>query len=103
MQTGKWQLIRVTLFARARVLIIYIYLIPKRNMASISKHLRPRNSPDNKGINPITHKVNRVNLIDNAETERKNISHILETFSMAMIERHNIHSDDRDGRKEPAR
>lgn len=39
MQTGKWQLIRVTFFARARARVVNRISYSETNMANISKHL----------------------------------------------------------------
>lgn len=89
MQTGKWQLIRVTLFMRARARILNrIYILFQSGTWRIYSNicLFVKFSQCNKEINPITYKVNRINLIINAETKHKNVSRISETFNMAVID-----------------
>lgn len=61
---------RYTLRARTCTrLKSHLYLIPKRNIANISPSAKF--SQRNKGINLITYKLNRVNLIVNAK-EKEN-------------------------------
>jgi len=89
MQTGKWQLIRVTLFTRTRARILNrIYILFQSGTWRIYSNicLFAKFSQCNKEINLITYKVNRINLMINAETKHKNVSRISETFNMAVID-----------------
>lgn len=89
MQTGKWQLIRVTLFMRTRARILNrIYILFQSGTWRIYSNicLFAKFSQCNKEINLITYKVNRINLMINAETKHKNVSRISETFNMAVID-----------------
>lgn len=79
---------RYTLYAHTCThLKSHLYLIPKWNMDIYSNIcLFAKFSQCNKEINLITYKVNRINLMINAETKHKNVSRISETFNMAVID-----------------